>query len=464
MFNRVVVFDMLRFIKPKASGIEYSAYRRAQMFREHLGVEVNIITHEYQNDLLEQCDAYGINFRVLNMYDYFQGVNRYAMEPKAIESRFVTTSTRRDTYDELGFMSRRQELDPTNLRPYEVTYYRPDGSPAIHETYELIEDKNILTLMELINRRGEVTKSFKAHEEAMAYWLLELLADKTQNYLLIGDRTPEWEMTYRAIESARLEHVRVVHQLHNIHVVGDLNPFTAPTKSRHRFLDDKTIRADAILPLTPQQTADIVARYYLSNVFTIPHPLPKVDAVQVKVNPLLVVMVGRFVKEKGHAKAIKAFRRVLKKVPQAQLHFYGNGVLLDSLQAKVDSLGLGASIKFKGFVDNIPEVFASAAMSILPSTKEGSPLVIQESLQNNCPVVAFDCRYGARDSIVDGVNGYLVEVDDVEALADRIIKILTVPGLREELSSNCARSVEKFSPEVVADKWRQLLKEEFKFC
>ena len=458
-----VVFNMLRSIRPKASGIDYSAFRRAQMFREHLGIETHLITHEYQNDLLEQRDAYGINFPVLNMYDCFQEVNRDS-EPKELPTRFVLSyddeqrATRRDTYDMLGFLSRRQELDPTNLRPYEVTYYRPDGTPAIHETYELIKGRNILTLMELINRQGEVTKSFTEREEALAYWLMGRLNDKTQNYFLIGDRTPEWGKAYRAINAAGLDNVRVIHQLHNVHVGGNLNPFTAPTMERYKYLTDKTIKADAILSLTAQQTEDLLKRYPMQNIFNIPHPLPKVNAVKVKVNPFLVVQVGRISKEKQQAKAIDAFKLVLDKVPQAQLHFYGSGTLQESLQAKIDLLGLGASIMFKGFTDNISEVFASAAMSILPSLKEGSPLVIQESLQNNCPVVAFDCRYGPRDSIVDGVNGYLVAVNDVEALADRIIKILTEPGLRDKLSANCARSVEKYSPEKVASKWIKLFR------
>ena len=462
--NRVEVFCMLRSIKPKASGIEYSAYRRAEMFREHLGLEVTFLTHEYQNDLIEQRDAYGINFRVLNMYDYFQEIKRDSIEPRELPTRFVNfyddeqRAIRRDTYDALGFLSRRQELDPTNLRPYEVFYYRPDGTPAIHETYDLIKGKNVLSLMELINHAGEVTKTFKEHEEAMAHWLLNLLTDKTKNYFLIGDRTPEWSKAYTAINVARLDNVRVIHQLHNIHVGGDLNPFTAPIKKRYSYIVDKTIRTDAIISLTAQQTEDILQRYDLKNVYTIPHPLPRVDTVKESVNPFLVVQVGRIVKEKQHAKAIDAFKRVLDKVPQAQLHFYGSGSLQDSLQAKIDSLGLSSSIMFKGFTDNIAEVFSTASLSILTSLKEGSPLVIQESLQNNCPVVAFDCRYGSRDSIVDGVNGYLVAVNDVKALADRIIKILTKPGLRDKLSSNCAQSVEKFSPELVANKWIELFR------
>ena len=58
--------------------------------------------------------------------------------------------------------------------------------------------------------------------------------------------------------------------------------------------------------------------------------------------------------------------------------------------------------------------------------------------------------------IVDDLNGYLVNVGDVEAMADRIIKILSEPELREKLSANCAKSIEKFYPEVVARQWAKL--------
>ena len=70
--------------------------------------------------------------------------------------------------------------------------------------------------------------------------------------------------------------------------------------------------------------------------------------------------------------------------------------------------------------------------------------------------MAFDCRYGPREVITDGVNGYLVKSGDVAALADRIIKVLTEPGLREKLAANCAKSVERFYPEVVAEQWAEL--------
>lgn len=499
--NNGVIFFMLRDIKPKAAGIEHSAFRRANLFKNYFGIQVIFLTNQYQNDLLEQCDDYGLDARVLNVYDSFQEIDRDTEKPREINfdplpedwrleqrerDQLVYNSDgslemyrvfalknqklsyinffdenhkkyRRDTYDELGFLSRRQYLDPMTGNPKEVFYYRPDGTLVIRELYEVINDKNTLTLIELINRQGIVTKTFTQIEDALAYWVLQLLNDETKNYFCIGDRTPEWHKAYAAIKSAELDNVRVIHQIHNIHVRAPFDPFLSQLKPRYKYFYDTGIKSDIIITLTNQQYADIIERYKLNNVVVLPHSVVSVPRVtDVKLDPFKIIQVGRIVEEKGHAKSVEMMRRVLEKVPQATLHFFGKGSLQASVQALIDKYNLGNNIKFEGFSNNMPAEFASSALSILPSTFEGSPLVVQESLQQACPVVAFDCCYGPRDSIVDDFNGYLVPVDDIESMAGRVIRILTEPGLREKLSANCARSIEKYSPDVVADKWAEL--------
>ncbi len=498
--NNGEMFFMLRAVKPKAPGIEQSAFRRAKLFRKYFGIDISFVTNEYQNDLLDNRDELGLDVRVYNMYDYFQEINRdvekarkilvgpmkegwsierlerdwkvYRRDGKLIMYCIFSLKNQklnyvnffndagkkfqRDTYDMLGFLSRRQNLEPETSRVTESFYYRPDGSLAIHKTYELVDDKNTLISMELVNREGVVTNTFNNLEDALSHFLFNLLRDKKKNYFLIGDRTPEWNTAYVNIKTAGLNNVRVIHQVHSLHVVGDFNPLTAPTKGRYKYLTNKNLKVDAIVTCTKQQENDILQRYYVSNVCTIPHPLKHFEVGKVKFNPLLAVMVGRIAPEKGHSKVIDAFKIVTDKIPQAQLHFYGTGSLRTELQAKIDKLNLKNSIIFKGFSDNIGEIFSSAALSICASAFEGFSLAVQESLQNNCPVVSFDCHYGPRDMIKDGVNGYLVPIDDIEAMADRIIKIFAEPALQKKLAANCAKSVERFSEEVVARQWANL--------
>ena len=456
-----VIFIMLRNIVPKTTGLEMSAFRRAKLFREKFGIDVYLITNHYQTDLLEQCAAYGLDFPVLNFYDYYQEFDRKVKpspeeigDPKGEQdARFK----RRDTPNKFGFLSRRHLIDPDTNRTMEALFYRADGSIAVREVYDYPDDKINVKRVELIDRNGSVKHSFNTRNDAIAHWVLELVSDKSKQFYLIGDRTPEYHPAYIEMKRQALDNVHVLHQLHNLHVLPPNDPFTSRTKVRYKYLYDKSLQSDIILALTKRQGRDIAKRYNLENAVVLPHSLAAVPKVKdVERDPFKIVQVGRINEEKGHAKSVEVMRRVLDYVPQAHLHFYGRGPLQESVQKLIDEAGFGDRIKFEGFVDNMPAVFASAALSILPSTFEGFGLVVQESMQQGCPVVAFDCNYGPDEIIEDGVSGYLVPVDDIDAMADRIIRILTDDDLRERFSSNCAQSLKKFAPDVVARQWAWL--------
>lgn len=490
-----VIFFMLRHVKPDASGLELSSFRRATLFKNYFGCEVFLLTNEYQNNLLENFSRYNADGKLLNMYDYFQGINRVRATPRSVYVKslpegwtaeqtekdgrlyrqdgtlamyltFMKGHTlnyveyfntdgkkiRRDTFDELGFMSRRQILDLETGNVIQALYYKPNGTLAIKETYEIIDKKSALKSIEVVDRNLTIDHPRKL----MRYWLEELTADKNLIYFLIGDRSPEYTRFYTEVKQRDLKNIFVLHVIHNLHVLEDFNPLTAPTKRWYNFLTDNSFQSDAIITLTEHQKADVVKRYGLNNVIVLPHSIPRKISAQMEREPYKIIMVGRLAEQKAPDKAIEVFKIVHEKLPQAKLHFYGNGAMLGSLKKKVKSARLDDAVIFEGFVNNIDEAFSTAAVSILTSRYEGAPLVIQESLQNNCPVVAFDCCYGPRDMIEDGVNGYLIPGGDVAAMADRIIKILTESGLREKLSANCAKSIEKFYPEVVAVQWAEL--------
>lgn len=495
-----VVFFMLRHFSTTPAGLELSALRRATLFKNYLDCNVFLLTNEYQNDLFENFAAYNADGILLNMYDYFQEINREVekprktyIEPKDADCKIervkgdlairrnngslsmycaFTPSQRlsyinffnasgkkiqRDTYDMLGFLSRRQILDANSETPTEELYYKPDGTVAIKMVYDIVDKKSALKSIELVGKNVKVDHPRKL----IKIWLEHLTADENRTYFLIGDRSPEYTRFYTAIKNRGAKNIFVLHQIHNLHVLEDFDPMTAPTKRWYNFLTDNTFQSDAIITLTDKQKDDVVKRYGLNNVIVLPHSIPRKEFTSaIKPEPYKIIIVGRVEGRRGNQKnpekAIDTFKIVHEKLPQATLHFYGAGTISDELKARIQSAGLNDSVIFEGFVNNMDEVYSSAALCILTSRFEGSPLVIQESLQHNCPVVSFDCNYGPSDSIVNGVNGYLVPVGDAEAMADRIIKILTEPGLRDKLSANCAKSIEKFYPEVVARQWAKL--------
>ncbi|NLJ52242.1 MAG: glycosyltransferase, partial [Alcaligenaceae bacterium] len=104
--------------------------------------------------------------------------------------------------------------------------------------------------------------------------------------------------------------------------------------------------------------------------------------------------------------------------------------------------------------------------SIISSPSESFSLTIAESLAHGCPVVGFNVPYGPQELIESGVNGYLVEFKETDAMAERIIQIMKDPSLQRELSNNARESSKRFSESTVKDLWVKLFQNicpEFKF-
>ncbi|MBR1579110.1 MAG: CapA family protein [Selenomonadaceae bacterium] len=493
--GNAVVFFMLRNFKTNASGLELSALRRATLFKKYFGCDVQLLTNEYQNDATDNLARYGPDGKLLNMYDYFQGIDREttpekiaqlppigadclieyrgsdmrvrrddrllmycAFDPDNQKLRYINyfedgKKIRRDTFDTLGFLSRRQELEPETGAVQSAEYYRPDGSVAIREIYEIVDKKSVPKSLELVDEH----KAFDSGRKVIAHWLDRLTADRNKKYFMIADRSPEYSRFYVDAKRRDRKNIFVVHLLHNLHVLEPFDPFTSPTKRWFNFLTDSSLKSDAVMALTNRQREDIIKRYGLTNVVTLPHSLANINRVERPLDPMKVILVGRLTGQKNPDRALDVFKLVLQKVPRAHLHFYGEGPLADHLQQRINDEGLSESVVLEGFSRDMPSVFASAALLILTSDYEGAPLVIQESLYQGCPVVALDCTYGPADMIEDGVNGYLVPFADVELMADRIAQILLSPELRQRMSDNAPSSLKKFSQPAVAGMWAKLL-------
>ena len=489
-----VMFFMLRNIKATLSGLELSSLRRAELFEKYFDCEVRLLTNEYQNSAAENLARYYNGGRLLNMYDFFQSINRALERERRAELppidadcvveyvgsdmrirrggqllmyvgfdgdnqklRYINffdggKKIRRDIYDSLGFLSRRQLLDRETELPTEAIYHRPDGTPAVKETYSIVDGKSVMQSLELVDKK----LVFKTTREAIKYWLEQLTADQSKTYFMIGDRSPEYSRFYIDAKRRGLKNIFVIHQLHSLHVLANFDPMTAPTKRWYNFLTDPALKSDAIITLTKKQKSDIVKRYGLKNITVIPHAMRSRKEIAIEREPFKIVAVGRLVEEKNPDKILQAFKLVRAEIPQAVLHFCGTGPMAESLKKTVAAENLEQAVFFDGFRNDIDEVFASSALSVSASRNEGFSLVVQESLQNDCPVAAFDCNYGPSDMIEDGVNGFLVPVDDVNALAERMIRILSDEGLRKKLSDNAARSIEQYSQSIVAEKWARL--------
>jgi glycosyltransferase involved in cell wall biosynthesis len=102
--------------------------------------------------------------------------------------------------------------------------------------------------------------------------------------------------------------------------------------------------------------------------------------------------------------------------------------------------------------DELAIAYQQAAVCILPSTWENSPYALLEAMSCATPVVACDSG-GTPELIENGVNGFLIPVDDAQALAARVGELLSQSELRKTMGRNARLKIEQtFSVEKVLPK------------
>jgi glycosyltransferase involved in cell wall biosynthesis len=153
-------------------------------------------------------------------------------------------------------------------------------------------------------------------------------------------------------------------------------------------------------------------------------------ALGLNVDDLVVGMMGRLDRWKGQDVFLRAMPLVMEAVPQARGVVIGDPVPYDQgyhdvLLALRDELGLGRSVLFHPFQQDVPAIMSALDLVVLASTSpEPFGRVLIEAMAAAKPVVATDAG-ATREIIEDGTHGLLVPAGDAPALAAAIVSILT---------------------------------------
>lgn len=178
-----------------------------------------------------------------------------------------------------------------------------------------------------------------------------------------------------------------------------------------------------------------------------------------------VVMVSRLIWPKGIRELVEAGRILRARGIDVLVRLVGKADEASSVSVPESDLQAWhdqGDIEWLGHKNNIPQIWAQAAIAVLPSYyREGIPRSLLEAAACGRPVVTTDMP-GCREIIEDGVNGYLVEPRDVVSLADALEKLIRDPSLRARMGrAGRKRVLQHFTErQVVAqtlDTYRALL-------
>ena len=145
---------------------------------------------------------------------------------------------------------------------------------------------------------------------------------------------------------------------------------------------------------------------------------------------------------------------------QWRLIIVGDGVLKKELESKIKALNLQESVILKPFTKQIEKEYLSASIYAMSSHFEGFGMVLAEASSYGLPCIAFDVKTGPSDIIADEKSGFLVEDNDLQGYADKLMLLMRDENLRENFGTKAKQVVsEKFSKEVVMKEWQGLFDE-----
>lgn len=196
-----------------------------------------------------------------------------------------------------------------------------------------------------------------------------------------------------------------------------------------------------------------------SNVIQILNPNPLTNNTFSLLNNKRAISVGRLDPQKGYDILIVAWSLVIKKHSDWVLNIYGHGDSKQMLKERIMTFGLGDNVKLCGLATNMVDCYIDSSIYLMSSRYEGLPMVLIEAMSCGLPVVSFDCECGPREIISDAVDGFLVEPNDIQALADKICVLIENENLRTEMGKNAIAKSKRFSIDQIMPQWLTLFEE-----
>lgn len=169
-----------------------------------------------------------------------------------------------------------------------------------------------------------------------------------------------------------------------------------------------------------------------------------------------ILTVGRLGKEKGYDLLVEVAKKILSSHQDWQWHIYGSGEMRQMLEEKIEEYHLEDQLVLKGNVEHAYRYYLDYAFLVLPSYREGLPLVLLEALELGLPMVSFDIETGPNEIIEDGKNGYLIPPYDLEQMGQRMVELMEDKAKRESFAIYKGKK-EKFSKNTILKQWISLI-------
>lgn len=167
---------------------------------------------------------------------------------------------------------------------------------------------------------------------------------------------------------------------------------------------------------------------------------------------LRIGIVGQILEKKGHEDLVRALVRLKERIA-FHLYIFGTGeeMFISSLKQEIINVGIESFVTWRGYVPDKADVYNQLDVVVVPSRIEPFGLVAAEAGMHYCPVIVSDAG-GLPEIVEDGVSGYIFPKEDVDSLADRLMKIYNPEILEKMGAAGRSRVVGRFGQAIFRER------------
>lgn len=345
---------------------------------------------------------------------------RFYPDTQVIEFEdFMTKASRKKVerweYNIYGQLHRKMTYSPFHYGKLMEELYDTEGNIYCKKFYS-DEPRGKLTLIQLF-REGRMYQAFKKEKDLFEYYFNALFKDG--DILFVDARLLD-----RPILNVKADVKRVI-VVHNSHLDG------YEIKGSYKIALSESDKVTRYVVLTDHQKQDILERFNIpqEKIAIVPHFIvPEQDHHRDHVKDQFC-FIGRFGLQKQMDHLIKSYAIFKQSGHTTKLVLYGMDEQgqLAMMEELIEELGLQDDVEIHSFTANPAEVFRESKASLLTSEFEGFGLTVMESINVGCPVISYDVKYGPREIIRHGENGYLVPANDMDAFAQAMVQLVEQP-------------------------------------
>jgi len=314
--------------------------------------------------------------------------------------------------------------------------------------YQLQKEVQLLHCVDKIAPSKNIFSALKNN-----YFLLKninAIVQKEKIQLIVGFLTSANVLSVLAAKKNRIPSI----------ISERINPSMTRTAFIWKFLRKLTYSKANFLTVQTKEIQD----YYLATIkkeriVILPNPISeelslKRDSNAIKEN--VILNVGRLTYQKAQDVLIKSFSKIDYK--NWKLVIIGEGPKKKEYDQLIEKLDLKDRVIIKSKTKNIDKYYNSCRIFAFSSIFEGFPNALIEAMHFGIPCISTDCPTGPSELIEDGINGFLIPMNNEEVLTEKINQLILKEDLRLSCGKNGQKTVDQFKVDSVVKQWNKIIK------